>query len=194
MKLTAAAIRTALAHHVSAELAAALTLPDVVDDSQIGRILAAALGGGAGDAPLTLALFMPPDATVVTLDPAEALDHPAFRDWIAPTLAEALGAPFVAGVRLSQAAAGAPDFGTIHISDLGDGTSSGFAQLVFPLAGGVIEGTIGYGDQQADIPLITCRRISGRALALAGRDAQIATDKGQSSRLGRSAVHGITLH
>jgi hypothetical protein len=55
----------------------------------------------------------------VTLTPAQALAHPALRDWLAPTWDEQVGLSLRAGAQLSFAAPGAPELDYLEAADQG---------------------------------------------------------------------------
>lgn len=167
MKLSAAAVRQAIAQHLDEGLASALKLPSNVEDSDVGALLGVTLGVAA-ETSLSRAVISTSQGDVATLSPAELIAHPLLGRWLRPTLYETLGAAFTTGSRVTYVDPTSPTFGLFDVLDIGDGQTVATVQLSFP---GGAEAVVQFGNVEAK-PFIRGWRMNGDALVLAGRDAR----------------------
>ncbi len=147
MILSASALRQAFLTHVSGELGSDFDQafarhcpgsPEEISLPHAALILSDAVLGnppfGIGETRLTSVALMVGGQTVL-LDPPAAAIHPMLRDWAAPTIAEALRQPLMAGALMLDCVAGSPEFADVEITVRGSaGETVGFAHLRFPNA------------------------------------------------------------
>ncbi|MGA0603521.1 hypothetical protein ACO2Q3_22630 [Caulobacter sp. KR2-114] len=183
MMFEPAALQAALAQHLSAEYAPALTahlvaqglsLTDGLPSAAIGDLLLRVLSSYSGgeDPSLAAVTFVVRGAPMV-FDPEDAEQHPLLRGWLPPTLSAAVAAPLLAGAFLQPITVGAPDYGAVEIVE-GGGLLLGRILLRFQQTQiGEVQVCCSYGPPAVPTAFSTTRRLDGSALLAMGAQLRL---------------------
>ena len=188
MKISLSALQAAFREHVSVTLAAALptalaglrgagvAADALLDDGEVGEVLLRALTARAEPPSLELQFVQVETATErFKLEPAAAYDHPVLTGWIETTAAEALGRPFIIGVRRHDVSPFCPAHDSVALLSCEAGFTAAVA-IRFGTREGQMAAVARYGVELPPAAATTTTAITGLALSRAGRAARAAAD------------------
>ena len=194
VKMHRSNIQAALAHHVSASLAARVELPAWIELGDLQKVLGSALiealvHGASGEVELVRVYVSGPEGSFA-LEPDEARRFPWLAGYLPPSRAEAIALPFAAGAISTDQMLAFSEVGKVQIVDHGDGFVGGVNAPILRNGDVEVHVTAAYGPVSARPSFAIYRTFEAGALFMAGQTARALQVGGRASK---SAILGAKL-